>query len=436
METASYNRYSRWLHWLTAGLIVFTIILGWRNETHDAFRLTRITLHKSIGITILLLTFLRVGLRLAYKAPPEPPMPRWQALAAKGLHFGFYIVMVAMPLTGWLMVSTSVRPIPFFGLFEVPHLPFVPIEAGHGPVHELFETIHKLIAKVLIYGMIPLHVLAALKHQFVDKDEVIQHMVPGLKPEPVVNWRWLIPLGVVGLAVALGYGIYRGVPEKGGEQGPEAQEEAHETMSMSASIEPVAPVAAAVAAPASEAASASVSASAQAAAVTVWTVDKSATKIAFSTTFEGEGINGGFSGYAANIAFDPEQLDKSHVKVTIDLASVGSGDKDRDDTLRSNSFFNVSVTPKAVFEAKSFTKKDATHFIAHGKLTLHGVTKAQELPFTLTIKDGVAQMNGATSLDRTAFGVGSGDYAATDTIPAAVKIDITLKAKAATKAAQ
>ncbi len=64
---------------------------------------------------ILLLTFVRVALRLMYKAPPEPPMPQWQAWAAKALHFGFYLVMIGMPLTGWLMVSTSVRPIPMLG---------------------------------------------------------------------------------------------------------------------------------------------------------------------------------------------------------------------------------------------------------------------------------------------------------------------------------
>jgi polyisoprenoid-binding protein YceI len=180
-------------------------------------------------------------------------------------------------------------------------------------------------------------------------------------------------------------------------------------------------------APASASASAS---SSSAAAITTWTIDKSATKIAFTTSFEGEAINGGFSGYTAQISFDPAQLPKSHVKVTIDLASVASGDSDRDKTLLSDSFFNVAVTPKAIFEAKSFTKKDATHFVAHGKLTLHGVTKPLELPFTLTIKDGVATMSGSATIDRTAFGVGSGDYAATDNLPAAVKVDITLKAKA------
>ncbi len=423
MNAKSYNLGSIILHWVIAGLILFMVLLGWRLDPHKPHVVNLVFWHKSVGISILLLSLVRIGFRLAYKAPPEPPMPAWQALAAKALHFGFYLVMIGMPLSGWLMVSTSAREIPFFGLIQWPHFPGVPIETGaEHPVHETFETIHGLIAKLLIYFMIPLHVLAALKHHFIDKDEVVEHMVPGLKPEPILNWRWIIPVGVVALAVGLAEGIYRG-------GAAEPASTLKQDMVPAASSED-----ASAAVPESSSAAASASsetASASETAVTTWTVDKSASKIAFATTFEGETINGSFGSYAAQISFDPDQLSKSHVKVTIDLASVASGDSDRDTTLKSDSFFNVASTPKAVFEAKSFTKTDATHFVAHGKLTLHGVNKPVDLPFTLTIKDGVANMSGATTLDRTAFGVGSGDYAATDTIPAKVKVDITVKAKAA-----
>lgn len=422
MDTVSYNRYSRYLHWLIAGLIIFMIILGWRNEEHDSFRLSRISIHKSVGILILLLSFLRVAVRLMYKAPPDPPMPKWQLWAAKTLHVGFYVVMIAMPLTGWLMVSTSVRPIPVLGAISStlawPHLP---VPQSHD-VHEIFEFLHKLIAKILIYGMIPLHVLAALKHQFVDKDTVVEHMVPGLKPRPILNWRWLLPIGVVTAAIALGYGIYRGTPEKGGE-GPHG--DATASMDAMASETNVsASTSASISAPSSVATSSN-------AAATAWTVDRASTKINFSASFQGEAVNGGFSRYTADIAFSPDALDASHVKVTIDLASVASGDKDRDDSLKSDSFFNIAAFPKAVFEAKSFTRKDATHFVAHGRLTMHGVTRPQDLPFTLAIKDRIANMTAATSLDRTAFGVGSGDFSGTDIVPAKVGVNISLRAKAA-----
>ncbi len=411
LTPTSYNRYSRYIHWLMAFLILLMVFLGWRFDDKDTFLLNRANLHKSIGISILLLTFLRIGLRLVYKAPPEPPMPKWQLWAAQALHIGFYVVMIAMPLSGWLMVSTSAREIPFFGI-PWPHLP---VPQTHD-AHETFEAVHGLIAKLLFYGMIPLHVLAALKHQFVDKDTVVEHMIPGLKPRPILNYRWLLPIGVVGLAVALGFGIYRGKPLATGEPAPPPAE----------AVASVAPVEA----PASEVTSESVSSASEAAVVTLWTVDKGATTIAFATTFSGEAINGGFSAYTANIAFDPEQLDKSHVKVTIDLASVNSGDGDRDGTLKSDSFFNVAVTPKAIYEASNFTKIDATHFVAKGKLTLHGTTKPLNLPFTLNIKSGVATMSGTVDLDRTVFGVGTGDWAKTDSVPAKVTVKINLKAKA------
>lgn len=411
MNARSYNIASIVLHWLIAGLILFMVLLGWRLDPHSPHVVNLAFWHKSVGISILLLSLVRIGFRLAYKAPPEPPMPAWQALAAKALHFGFYLVMIGMPLSGWLMVSTSAREIPFFGLFQWPHLP---VPQTHD-AHEAFNTIHDLIAKLLIYLMIPLHVAAALKHHFIDKDEVVEHMVPGLTPEPVLNWRWIIPVGVVVLAVGLAEGIYRGGPATPADTPAPVSQAAPEVASTATSEAP--------------AAAASESASSEA-AVTVWTVDKAVSKIAFSTAFEGETVNGRFSNYTTQIAFDPEQLARSHVKVTIDLASVASGDSDRDATLKSDSFFNVAAAPKAVFEAKSFAKKDATHFVAHGKLTLHGTTRPVELPFTLTIKDGVANMSGSTTLDRTAFGVGSGDYASTDTIPAKVKVDITVKAKA------
>ena len=420
----SYNVYSRWLHWIIAILIIFMIFLGWRLDDHDSLRLSRVNLHKSVGILILLLSVVRLLIRFMTKAPPALPGPKWQVWAANGLHVLFYVAMLGMPLTGWAMVSTSAREIPFF-MFHWPHMPFIPVSASmENPVHEFFEFFHKLGAKLLIYGMIPLHVAAALKHQFVDKDEVMEHMVPGLKPRPLLNWRWIVPVGAVLLAVGFGEFIFRGPASS--DQPPAPASESAEASDMADSA-----MASSSAESSTSSAVSSSSSSSSVSAVTQWTVDKAASKLAWSTTFQGEAINGGFSGYSAQIAFDPDKLDQSHVKVAIDLGSVASGDNDRDGTLKSDQFFNIASFPKATYEASKFTKTDASHFVAHGKLSLHGVTKALDLPFSLTIKSGVADMSGTADLDRTAFSVGSGDYAKTDAIPAVVKVAITLKAHAA-----
>ena len=418
METTSYHRYSRWLHWLIAFLILLNVFLGWRIDPESPWFRSIINLHKSIGIAILLLTFARIAVRLAYKAPPEPPMPRWQALAAKALHLGFYIVMIGMPLTGWLMVSTSSRPIPFF-FMEWFHLPVPQDNAPNAKaIHETFETIHDLIAKLLIYGMIPLHVAAALKHQLVDKDNLLEHMVPGLKSRPVANWRWIVPMGVILLAAGIGYGVYNGKPKTAAQ--PQTPVEAVTSMEAETS-DPVAE--------ASGSASTSASDATPAVQVARWSVDKSATKIGFSTVFQGETVTGAFPSYTADIAFDPEQLDKSRVKVTIDLAAVTASNSDYADSLKGASFFDTANFSKAVFDARKFEKTGTDKYVAHGRLTLHGVTKSVDLPFTLTIKDGAAQMKGSTNVDRIAHGVGSGEWASTGELPAKIKVDITLKAK-------
>jgi len=415
LSAKSYKSYSVILHWVIAFLILFMIFLGWRFESHDSMSLSRANLHKSVGILILLLSLVRIGVRIAYKAPPEPPMPKWQLVSAKALHLGFYVIMIAMPLSGWLMVSTSPRDIPFFFM----HWPHLPVAQNHA-THEVFESVHGLIAKLIIYVMVPLHVLAALKHQFIDKDTVVEHMVPGLTPRPVLNWRWVLPLGVILGAVVLGYGIYRGVPEKGRDAPVQSSPQAVASQASEAAGFTESPASASASATSSEAAS----------AVTTWTVDKKASKIAFATTFSGEAINGTFSNYTGTIAFDPDQLDKSHVKVSIDLASVASGDDERDGSLKSGDFFGTTAFPKAVFEASKFTKKDTTHFVAHGTLTLHGKTRPSALPFTLKITGKTANMSSSSTLDRTAFGVGSGDWAKTDAVPANVQVNITLKANA------
>ncbi|MGZ3297587.1 MAG: cytochrome b/b6 domain-containing protein [Asticcacaulis sp.] len=420
----SYNPYIVVLHWTIAGLILFMIFLGWRLGDHDSMRLSRTNLHKSVGILILLLSFVRLGIRLATKAPAEPPMPGWQLLAAKTLHVGFYVIMIGMPLTGWLMVSTSAREIPFFGI-PWPHLP-VPQTRE---THELFETIHGLIAKLIIYLMVPLHVAAALKHQFIDKDEVVEHMVPGLTPRPLLNWRWIVPVGVILAAVGCGYGIYRGTPQQGGNQPP--PEGSSPPAMSSAAAEGVSSAASASPVAASTVPASSASSSSHAAGVTKWTVDKSASKIGWSTTFQGEAINGRFDQYDATIGFDPSQLEKSHVRISIALDSVVSGDEDRDGTLRSDQFFYTGKFPKAIYESSKFSHIGGINYVAHGFLTIHGISKPFDLPFALLTKDDRATVTALVDLDRTAFGVGSGDYASTDAIPAKVNVAIKLRAKAA-----
>ena len=140
------------------------------------------SLHRSLGMTILLLSLLRLGWRLTHKPPPLPPaMPGWEKLAARVSHAGFYVLLLVIPLVGWLIVSSS----PFadsvqtylFGVVHWPHLPFFDGVADRKALSHNFAEVHEYLGFAMI-GLIGLHVLAALKHHFVDDDSVLGHMIP------------------------------------------------------------------------------------------------------------------------------------------------------------------------------------------------------------------------------------------------------------------
>jgi cytochrome b561 len=135
----------------------------------------------------MLLTLLRIALRFVYPAPPMGEhLKPWELKLAKSVYGLFYLLLLVLPLTGWAMVSASALihqyPINMFGLFNWPVLtPLydLPGELRHTR-HEQLEDIHGLIAKVIIYGLVPLHILGALKHQFLDKDNELAKMIPFL----------------------------------------------------------------------------------------------------------------------------------------------------------------------------------------------------------------------------------------------------------------
>src|SRR5689334_10001281 len=119
------------IHWLIAAAIIFQIILGWRmgDGPKGPTTFALVQLHKSIGITILMLSLLRLAWKLFNPAPPPPvDQARWEQVAAKLVHVGFYVVMIGLPLTGWIMVSASRSGIPtlLYGTVPWPHLPLLP----------------------------------------------------------------------------------------------------------------------------------------------------------------------------------------------------------------------------------------------------------------------------------------------------------------------
>ncbi|NDE89764.1 MAG: cytochrome b [Alphaproteobacteria bacterium] len=172
------------LHWLMALLILGNLALGLLLEDipiEQRFQFYQ--LHKSIGITVLVLTVLRIIWRLMYRAPALPGhIKPWEKAVANLTYVLFYLLMVAIPFSGWMMVSSSPKNIPTFlyGILPLPHLPFFDaiqdIEARKELSHSI-EEVHLWLAYGLL-TLLALHVGAALRHHWILKDEIILRMTP------------------------------------------------------------------------------------------------------------------------------------------------------------------------------------------------------------------------------------------------------------------
>jgi cytochrome b561 len=192
MIQTRYSTVAILLHWTIAVLLVVNVGLAWYADSLEgAAKIAPLQLHKPIGVTILLLTLARLTWR-RINPPPllSPTLLPWERMLSKTVHALFYVMLLAIPLTGWAMVSASkliqVYPIDMFGLFNWPAIPWLAqLPPDRMPAtHELFEEAHPLLAKVIIYGLIPLHILGALKHQFLDKDNELARMIPFLRRGP------------------------------------------------------------------------------------------------------------------------------------------------------------------------------------------------------------------------------------------------------------
>jgi len=186
LSQARYTKTAIILHWMIALMIIGLIAAGiimTRLEPYSSLQITLYQLHKSFGIMVLLLSLLRLLWRLSHKPPALPAhMKPWERFAATSTHVFFYLIMIGMPLLGWAMVSASPTNIPTKLFFTIPwpHLPILPRLENKKEVAELFEFLHKNIGKATIL-LIALHMGAALKHHFKDKDDVLRQMIPGLK---------------------------------------------------------------------------------------------------------------------------------------------------------------------------------------------------------------------------------------------------------------
>lgn len=166
--TQGYGRTARALHWLMAVLLV----VQWFSGEYDDWLGVRT--HMSIGISLMALVLVRLAWRVTHPAPPAPASaPAYERVAARAMHAAWYVLMIALPLSGILWRQFRGKLTSWFGMIDMPQL--LTVDAGWA--HWMKEA-HEVLGVVFLV-LLGLHVLAALKHQFIDRDNVLRSMLSG-----------------------------------------------------------------------------------------------------------------------------------------------------------------------------------------------------------------------------------------------------------------
>lgn len=175
-EQLHYGTVAKWFHWVIVALLAGQLPLGWlMPDIHrDMQPGLAMSLHISIGLTVMLLIVLRFAWRLTHPVAPESNLPAWQRVSSELVHWLLYAVVFLTTLTGWVFASTRGWSLSFYGIVPIPGL------VGRGSqLGRVVGGYHHTLPWVLV-GLIAVHVIAALVHWLFYRDGVMQRMLPGM----------------------------------------------------------------------------------------------------------------------------------------------------------------------------------------------------------------------------------------------------------------
>lgn len=401
-RAGSYHAVAIVLHWGIAAALLANILLGlWMSRAIDAPQtqgqaIVVFQWHKSIGLTVLVLSLARLAWRFLDPPPPLPAsMASWKRVAARVTHWAFYGLMIGIPLSGWLYVSAQWRhdaplniPTLWFGLFEVPHL-----FGLHDTTAELrarLASVAVVTHRALVLGtvaLLVLHIAAALRHQFVERDGVLSRMVPWLAapaqpatPERrsrrgTLSGRVAAVATVSSAALFMLYATSMTLGPPGATVTPAIAEV---LQGMQATTDD---------------------------RISVWRGDSGDSHIGFAGTHAGRPFEGRFRHWEAAIRFDPEQPEKSRIAVAVETGSATDGVPMHDRTLPQREWFDVAAHPLATFRSLRLSHSHGNRYELAGVLTVK--THAVELaPLSLTVNDDVLRIQGNVEVDRAAVDMG------------------------------
>lgn len=394
-RTHRYTSVAIALHWVIALAIIAMMAGGWYMtdlpDGHpDQYALYQ--MHKSIGITILILTLARIGWRVLNPPPAEPDsLKSWEKQSSHAAHVCFYGLMLALPLTGWFYSSVSTNlqvPTVLYGLVSWPNVPLSDALRTDA-VSDVANSAHSVLSWVAVLLLV-VHVAGALKHEFGPEEGVLKRMIPGLfgaTNGPRAPSRGALTAFGSALAVFAAVTVTPMLTQGG-----------------------VADVTGTSALQAN------------------WAVNPDADPtIRFSGMHDGDRYTGTFENWNATIAFDPEDLAGSRVEVTVDLGSAIANKKLYTDSLPAPEWLHVAASPTATVVLDMFDGAEP-NYTANAALTLKGATIDVPFEFELFFEDDTAYLEGETRLSRTELDVGMASDPGADWVSDEILIEVSLEA--------
>ncbi len=379
------------LHWAIAAAIFVNLGLGWwmsraiEVAERQAAAIAAFQIHKSLGLTVLVLSVLRLAWRLSHRAPPLPAsMPDWQRWAARGVQGALYLLMIVVPLSGWTYVSAQWRgdaplhvPTLWFGLFGVPHVfdATAVDAAGRKAIAARNFTAHLWLAWSMA-ALLAVHAAAALRHHFLHRDDVLTSMAPRRGAGLVIG---AVVLALIGLASVSGM---RG----GVDRAPRI-----------------------------------------ASAAGGWIVD-SGSEIAFSGTNAGTPFRGRFTRWEADLRFNPLAPNPITAAATIETASATDGDTLHDETLPLPEWFDVARYPTARFVATRISPKPGGGHTVEGALTIKDRVIPVP-PMDLVVDGDEMHIQGRFQVDRTEANLGMESDPLSEYVSRRITVEIDVRAR-------
>jgi len=358
MQAPRYHGIAIGLHWLIALLIIGMLAVGkymTSLEPENPLRFALTQWHKSFGITLLFLVIWRVLWRFTHKPPSlENALKPWEIKVAETTHWLLYLLMIAIPITGWIMVSASPLNLPtlLFKTIPWPHLPPFDTMPDKKSIADLFLRIHDITASIMIVLLLG-HIGAALRHHLLIRDNILSRMSPLNEQRKLVPGfgrfiaiLTLLAIGLTALATSL-------------QKSP--------------------------------------------------TLSAGASDIGFTFTMFDSENSGIFTESVVELSYDKQDPGSTTLSATVQTQSLSSGDSQIDSTLPEADWFNVAAHPEATFKSTDVVVENESTLQMTGQLEIKGISREVNFPLTISEESGTQSASGGFTINRLDFDIGKVD---------------------------